>query len=374
MLSTTDGKRFSGFQIERSTSIGVFRKKSKKYLGKYWMTYMAGGHQRFESTGTRDRKTALKLFALRQAEILTGKWNLPVPSGAEPKLKDWADKFLKSVQTASTRTRYQMSVNQLCRHFGDDTRISKITSRSIAEFIEERQEQAGPAGINRDLAVLRRLLNLAVQQRLMGTNPFQQKQVSFLNERSTRRLPTIVDYETERKILAHAAPHTQALTIVLVDTGLRPKEAMTLRWADINMTERMLTLRASKTSSGIRSIPLTNFCMENLMRWRELLGADFSEYVFPNLSDPSKPIKSAKKSWLTATDKAGLKPFPIYSLRATFASRLSAAGVPDNFVSQLLGHASGSLLRVYSKATTQFQRDAIRKLDELRLESQTTED
>jgi hypothetical protein len=47
------------------------------------------------------------------------------------------------------------------------------------------------------------------------------------------------------------------------------------------------------------------------------------------------------------------------------SSRLSAAGVPDGFVSQMLGHA-GSLLQTYSKAVDEYRREAIRRLEELR--------
>jgi hypothetical protein len=47
------------------------------------------------------------------------------------------------------------------------------------------------------------------------------------------------------------------------------------------------------------------------------------------------------QTWLTVLRKAGLCVFPIYSLRATLASRLSAARVPDGFVSQMLGPAGG---------------------------------
>jgi integrase len=362
---------FDQFSQGRRTPIGVFRKKSKNYSGKYYFCYSLGGKQYFESTGTNNKKLAEKAFALRQAEIFAAKWDLPVPASAAPRLREWADKLLKSVQTTSTRIRYQSSIQHLCRHWGDDTRISNITSRSIAEFVERRREKVGPACINRDLGTLRRLLSVAVQQRLIAKSPFQQGQVSFLNERSTRRQPTIVDFETERKILAHCVPHTKALAVVLLETGLRvAKEGLALRWADIDLSERILTVRASKTTSGIRSVPLSNFCTTELLRWRELVGENFSEFVFPNLSDPTKPIKSVKGSWLTATEKAGVKPFPIYDLRATFASRLSSTGVSDNFVSQMLGHATGSLLRTYSKATGQYQREAIQKLEELRFRSQ----
>jgi integrase len=52
-------------------------------------------------------------------------------------------------------------------------------------------------------------------------------------------------------------------------------------------------------------------------------------------------------------------------LRATFASRLAAAGVPDIFISQMMGHAGG-LLQTYAKAITEYRRDAIRKLEAYR--------
>ena len=71
------------------------------------------------------------------------------------------------------------------------------------------------------------------------------------------------------------------------------------------------------------------------------------------------------KVWASALKTAKIEYFRIYDLRATFASRLSAAGVPDVFVSQMMGHAGG-LLQTYSKAITEYRREAIRKLEELR--------
>ena len=46
--------------------------------------------------------------------------------------------------------------------------------------------------------------------------------------------------------------------------------------------------------------------------------------------------------------------------------RRSAAGVPDTFVAQMLGHSTTSILPSYAKAIDEYRRDAIRKLDELR--------
>jgi integrase len=60
--------------------------------------------------------------------------------------------------------------------------------------------------------------------------------------------------------------------------------------------------------------------------------------------------------------------FWIYNLRHTFASRLSAAGVSDLFVAQMIGHSSPGILQRYSKAIDEYRRDAVRKLEAMRAE------
>jgi integrase len=65
---------------------------------------------------------------------------------------------------------------------------------------------------------------------------------------------------------------------------------------------------------------------------------------------------------------AGLDHFWIYNLRHTFASRLSAAGVSDLFVAQMIGHSSPGILQRYSKAIDEYRRDAVRKLEDMRAE------
>jgi hypothetical protein len=58
--------------------------------------------------------------------------------------------------------------------------------------------------------------------------------------------------------------------------------------------------------------------------------------------------------------------FPIYYLRATFASRLSAVGLPDTFVAQMIRHFSNDILPSHAEATDELRRDAIRQLGEMR--------
>jgi integrase len=325
------------------------------------MSKTVAGRQLFRSTGTRNKKQAENIFALWQAQILSGEWDMPDPS--PPKLGEWGAKFLESVQVPSTRVRYNTSVQHICCHWGKAARLSAISVRSIEEFKAKRLRKVGPACVNRDLATLRALLKRAARQRLIGRNPFEA--VDMLNERLTRRQPTIVGFSDEEKILEHAAPHLRAVIIVLLETGLRiGKECLPLEWSNVDFQADCITVRASKSIAGRRVLALSDRCRTALIAWRDMVGHT-SKYVFFNPSDPTKPLKSIKKTWSTTLKMAGIQPFPIYSLRATFASRLSAAGVPDSFVSQMLGH-SGGLLQTYSKAVDEYRRDAIRKLEEFR--------
>ena len=55
--------------------------------------------------------------------------------------------------------------------------------------------------------------------------------------------------------------------------------------------------------------------------------------------------------------------FPLYHLRHTFATRLSAGGVADHFVTQMLRQGESGVFKRYSQAKFNMMREALRKLD-----------
>jgi integrase len=208
------------------------------------------------------------------------------------------------------------------------------------------------------------MLNLAKKRRLIGQNPFGE--VEFLDERKLRRRPHILTFDEQIQLLAAARSHLRLLVVLITETGLRiGKEALPLKWECVDLKNEVVRVHDSKTLAGRREVPLSAFCKEELLQWKKLAGPEFSPYVFFNPSRPETYLRAVRKVWASALKNAKIEYFRIYDLRATFASRLSAAGVPDVFVSQMMGHAGG-LLQTYSKAIIQYRHDAIRKLEELR--------
>ena len=328
----------------------------------WWMAYMVDGRQHCESTGTSNKRLAQKILDKRKGEIAEGRFNLPKSN--PPLLWEWAEQFLGSIVHPNTKRTYSSCIQMLLNFFGN-ARLSQITAGRIEDFkLSRRNDGTGPATINRNLAVLRQMMKLAVRQRLIARTPFQE--VDFCEERSSRRQPHILTFEDQKTLVTSAPPLLRTLIVLLTESGLRVgREALPLKWDDVDLLNGVLYVRRSKTRAGIRAVPLSNLCISALSEWRRLTGPEFSMYVFANPSKPQSHLKGVRKTWARALKEAQIGFFPIYNLRATFASRLSAAGVPDVFVSQMMGHAGG-LLQTYAKAITEYRRDAIRKLEAYR--------
>jgi len=245
-------------------------------------------------------------------------------------------------------------------------KLSDITAGSIEDFKEKRLSTGvRTATINRDLAVLHRMMKLAERKLLINESPF--RDVDFLEERKQRRRPHILTFEEEDRVLAAAAPHIRALAVLILETGMRSRrEALSLLWSDVDFVNDLIRVRESKTRAGERTIPMSDRCKTELLRWRTRFGPEFSFYVFPNMQDPSNPMKDLRRSWAKALKDAGIKFFWCYDLRHSLASRLTQAGVSPVFVAQIIGHSSTSILSTYARAIDEYRRDAIHKLETLR--------
>jgi integrase len=334
----------------------------KKGSNRWQMGVCIDGQQVCKSTKQKNKRRAEKLLKRWETEVFEGKLHLP--RSTPPYFEEWADKFLSNILHPSTHKRYASSIAKLKVEFAG-VRLSGVSAGRIEDFKEARLvEGVEAATINHDLRVLRRMLRLAERKQLIGRNPFVE--VEFLKQRSPRP-PHIVTFDEEEKILLTAAPHIRVLVILILETGLRShREALALHWDAVDFANDLIRVRESKTRAGIRNIPLSARCKNELLRWREMTGPDFSPFVFPNLKAPDHPISDIRKGWAKTLKDAGLEFFVAYNLRHTFASRLSASGVPDLFVAQMIGHSTPSILQRYPKAIDEYRREAIRKLEYMR--------
>ena len=84
-----------------------------------------------------------------------------------------------------------------------------------------------------------------------------------------------------------------------------------------------------------------------------------SPLLFPSDENPGGHQKTLKTVWHATLRRAGIPYFRIYDLRSTYATRLSASGVADEWVTQLLRQGDAKVFKKYS----QMKRGALFKLN-----------
>ncbi|MDH0498491.1 site-specific integrase [Stutzerimonas stutzeri] len=132
------------------------------------------------------------------------------------------------------------------------------------------------------------------------------------------------------------ADHLKPMVLLSLNTGMRRGEVFNLRWHDVNLQAKTLTVagEGAKTSET-RHIPLNAEALATLQGWYD--QASGTGYIFPGEDD--KPMTDVKTAWLELLKNAGIVGFRWHDMRHDFASRLVMAGVPLNTVRDLLGHA-----------------------------------
>ena len=346
--------------------MGLFKVPgSKKWHASF--TDLRGDQHRI-TCETTNKREAQRILEEKKSQALNG--ILPPSRRNSPVLRSWFDELLPTKQNESTRDRYSICATHLCNFFGS-IRICDITPLALTRYQQERlRDGASPATVNREISVCSWALQKARRMQLISRNPCSD--VEALNERNTRRQAQPLSYEEEAALLLKCPTWLRMFIIFLIETGLRAKkEAFPLRWTDVDLEAQpaFVVVRNSKTPAGSRKVWLTQRCRNELSKWHILLGPDYSPYVFPALTDPSRHLTWYKEAWRVATSAAGLTGRRVHDLRSTFATRINSCGVSTLTVAQLLGHSSGStaILPTYVKELDENTRAVIKNLDEQRL-------
>jgi len=204
------------------------------------------------------------------------------------------------------------------------------------------------------------MLNVAVRKKLLIANPCSG--VEFPVRVKGLFRPHYVTWSEQQKIESAAPVYLRNIVRIITETGLRVyKELAPMKKDDLDLPNALVWIPDSKTASGVAEVPLTDVAAEAFRKQIAISGG--SPYVFPNPDSPAGYQASFKKVWATTLRKAGVPYFRIYDLRSTYATRLSAGGVADEWVTQLLRQGDAKVFKKYSQMKLQMKREALTKLN-----------
>ena len=121
---------------------------------------------------------------------------------------------------------------------------------------------------------------------------------------------------------------------------MRRGEIFSLRRRDIDLNQKLLTVRGGGSKTGqTRVIPLNQEALQVLSDWVAEREVDKEDYVFPS-PVTGKRFTSIKTAWTTLMEFAKIENFRFHDIRHTFASNLVMKGADLYSVKELLGHAN----------------------------------
>jgi integrase len=190
----------------------------------------------------------------------------------------------------------------------------------------------------------------------VGTNPcrgmkrFREDiRERFLSEEEVARLGTAL--ANADKSRNEGGEDWRALNVLrlLVYTGARLSEILSLQWTSIQWEAGIARLSDSKT--GAKSLPLPAPALNILRNLSEERGRP-SKFVFPG-ARPNTHFTGIQKPWQRIRLKAGLADVRIHDLRHCFASMAVARGESLYLVGAVLGHRSASTTQRYAHLSMQ---------------------
>lgn len=236
--------------------------------------------------------------------------------------------------------------------------LDEITAGEVEKIRTERMQgkkAVTPATVNREVAFLKHIYNLAVRDGKTERNPLAK--VRLLREPSGR-VRYLSDDEETRLLKALPADEDRQRVLVLLNTGLRKSEFLGLRWRDVDFKAGVLTVPRSKNGEA-RHVPMNATVRKILTRLPRPL--DRAAVVFPN-GEGKRDLRWAEKAFPAAVSAARIEDFRLHDTRHTFASRLAMEGVDLLAIKVLGGWKTLSMVQRYAHLSPGHQRNAIERL------------
>jgi len=237
---------------------------------------------------------------------------------------------------ASTGREYRHALKRYILPALRNLKVTSVTRADVARLHASMADK--PYQANRTLEVLSKMFNLAEEwgYRPEGTNPRkgvrkypEKKRERYLSEAELRRIGEVLDEMTAERI---EMPSAIAALRLLMLTGCRLNEILTLRWKHVHLRTTELRLEDSKT--GAKVVVLGEAAVEVL---RSLPRDPDNSWALPGKVTGGR-LTDLQPFWQRVRARAGLNNVRINDLRHTFASIAAGQGKSLPMIGKMLGH------------------------------------
>jgi len=323
----------------------------------WWFEFVFNAERVRESTKQGNKRIAEQIEAARKTQLAKGEVGIQDRKPA-PALKNFVQRFTQAIEVQCaekprTISFYKAKVKTLLADsILANTRLDEIDEAAIekyvqgrSRFVSRRKQALSPGSINRELATLRRLLRLAHEWKEIQRVP----RIRLL--RGERQREFVLNDWQEAAYLA-ACPETLSdIATMLLDTGLRLGEALSLEWPQVHLESApgakfgYITVLSGKAKNRkSRNVPISERTIAVLAK----AGPRRSGIVFNR--ENGAAISESHLDQQHARIRKLLKlpaDFVLHSLRHTFGTRLGESGADAFTIMRLMGHSTVTVSQRY---------------------------
>ncbi len=291
-----------------------------------------------ETIDKRRREAAIVIDRIKRGE--DPKPPKPPKPAPEPTVADLAARCLKNHVAVrckpNTAKNYRMSLQHHILPALGTKPLKDVASGDVTALHHKLRDT--PCAANQAVWVLSRMFTLAESWGMMPTGRNPCRHVRYYREQSRERFLTPEEFRrlgaALKKFEAEGSMQPSAVAAIrlLILTGCRSDEILTLKWDDVDRTARVLRLRNAKT--GPRMVPLTGPVL------KVLDGIERAEGVPWVLrgARPDARLACLSWHWRRIRKETGLHDVRVHDLRHSYASRALALGESLPVIGRLLGH------------------------------------
>ena len=299
------------------------------------------------------KKDAENALAAVKIDILRGEYRFK--SESKIRFEDFAERYLEygKINKKKSWTRDRWSIENLKSCF-NGMLFSKITPLHIEDYKKKRLEKVKGATVNRELACMKTMFNLAKKWKIVYENPVTE--VKFLAEQKFEM--QILNKEKADKLIDAAPDYLKPIIIIALNTGMRRGEILSLRWNDIDFDKHYIFIK--ETKSGIpRKVPMNSLVAST---FKNIKREDRLIFYNPKTNNHLKDIY---RSFKTACQKVGIPDMRFHDLRHTAATLMVTGGVDLVTVKEILGHSKIEMTMRYAHPTSENKRRAVAVLESI---------
>jgi len=323
----------------------------------------------------------------RLTELLTsldrGVYTPPGKLTVADLISQWLEGYVKTNCSQRTLDGYQAIVaNHLVPALGQ-YQLKHLNQQHIQAHYGKALEKLSSRTVHHQHRVLSQALKYAIRQGYLGRNPCDLVDPPSPKGKAMR---TLTQSEVTDLLIAAQDSYYYPAIYTAVSTGLRQAELLGLRWRDVDIASRSISVsqvlykrrgvyqfNKPKTEHSRRRLRMTDKLAQFLGEYRlererlcHQLGKTITldDLVFADIEGKPLDPSFLSHTFAKMVRKAGLKDVRFHDLRHSFASLMLLSGVPPKVISEALGHSSVAFtMDVYSHILPEMQEEAMALLD-----------